>query len=321
MADHREHPIPCCGGLAFHADWCANYVNYNARRPCAIAACSAVATESIIVPGVAGKDAEQFVCRRHADEAEEDADGFPIYRKPISTTKPRPSSQPAAQLAPGQYHPDPEIDADVRAECSAAEAFDRSIGLGRSPFGQRTCSVCGIANHDMRKNCRGCKAVLPEPVAQGDTAEAANPNISVQDDGGTYEFWAGDGVGEPVGRIIGNRFVPDRIRTAPNTEAALVERMDALSKDAVEMKLCAVAWGPRARLLGNLTAAQVANIADAVPALCSALRRVEAVAAGWERAADGIPRDRNGVARLAEIELRSRAAEVRSALNGEVIKP
>lgn len=73
---------------------------------------------------------------------------------------PREPGEPA--LKPGQYHPDPAIDAEVRAQVAVDDAIDRKLGLATSEFGQRKCSACGYANHDLRKMCRNCDAVLPE---------------------------------------------------------------------------------------------------------------------------------------------------------------
>jgi hypothetical protein len=83
---------------------------------------------------------------------------------------PKPGEQ--AETPRGQYHPDPAIDAEIRAEHVEGERIDRAAGLGFGPTGQRQCSRCGWSNSDLRSKCRECRDVLP-PVVLPTPAEAA----------------------------------------------------------------------------------------------------------------------------------------------------
>lgn len=83
----------------------------------------------------------------------------------------RPAAPAAGPLPPGRYHPNPQIDSEVRADAIEAEKIDRAAGLGLDGFGQRTCSECGTGNNDVRTDCRSCGAMLA-PHLPGAAPEA-----------------------------------------------------------------------------------------------------------------------------------------------------
>lgn len=100
-------------------------------------------------------------CQRRNRDCPLDTTGPVTECRQYAPAPASPTTQPEVKLAPGQYHPDPEIDAAVRREHIEGERLDRAVGLGFTEFGQRKCATCGYGNHDVRKNCRNCGDVLP----------------------------------------------------------------------------------------------------------------------------------------------------------------